>query len=88
MEDSEKAVSSFTCYILKLYDNTDTHLLGCGSDIIQKDLKFDKERVAEYFDKNAPALKPFSARDFPEKGKILLPNWVYGFVLRSRKWSE
>lgn len=55
--------------------------------MIQKDLELDKEQMVEYIDKSSSSLKPFSAKDFPEKDKILLPHWVYGFVLRSRQWG-
>jgi hypothetical protein len=62
-------------------------LLGCGSDIIQKDLEMDKSRVYEYIQMNRHALRLFPASDLAEKDKILLPHWAYGFVLRSRQWG-
>lgn len=61
---------------------------GCGSDTLQKDLELDKLRVEEYIRENIHALKLFPASDLAEKDKILLPHWVYGFVLRSRKWGK
>jgi hypothetical protein len=61
--------------------------LGCGSDIIQKDLELDKSRVDEYIRLNLHDLKLFPASDLTGKDKILLPHWAYGFVLRSRQWG-
>lgn len=63
-------------------------MTGCGGDTIQKDLKFDKLRVDEYIRENTHALNPFPANELAEKDKVLLPHWVYGFVLRSRQWGK
>ena len=63
-------------------------MAGCGSDIIQKDLKLDKSRVDEYIRENTHMLNLFPASELAEKDKVLLPHWVYGFVLRSRQWGE
>lgn len=62
-------------------------ILGCGSDIVQKDLDMDKSKVDEYIKMNLHALGLFPARDLTENDKILLPYWAYGFVLRSRQWG-
>jgi len=43
--------------------------------------------VGEYLDKNSHALRIFPAEELTEKDKILLPDWVYGFVLRGRQWG-
>jgi len=61
---------------------------GCGSDTIQKDLELDKSKVDEYIRENSHALRLFPASELAERDKVLLPYWVYGFVLRSRQWGK
>lgn len=63
-------------------------MTGCGSDIIQKDLTLDKSRVEEYLRENSHALRVLPASELADKDKVLLPYWVYGFVLRSRQWGK
>ena len=61
---------------------------GCGSDTIQKDLELDKSKLDEYMRENSHALRLFPASELAERDKVLLPHWVYGFVLRSRQWGN
>jgi hypothetical protein len=63
-------------------------MAGCGSDTIQKDLELDRLTVQEYIRENTQALRLFPASELVEKDKVLLPHWVYGFVLRSRQWGK
>lgn len=63
-------------------------IVGCGSDTIQKDLELDKTITDEYIRNTAHELKQFLLDELTEEDKILLPHFVYGFVLRSRKWGQ
>jgi len=54
-----------------------------------QDIDNDKQDVLDYFAKHKHVLKP--SEDLtkpPEEDEILLPDYVYGFVLRSRKWGK
>lgn len=63
-------------------------ITGCGSDTIQKDLELDKLHVSEYLRNNSHTLQLFPESELSQKDKILLPHWMYGFVLRSRQWGK
>lgn len=53
-----------------------------------KDEKTDEMRVATYWRENRQLLAPREAEELTEEDYILLPSWVYGFVLRTRRWSK
>lgn len=54
-----------------------------------QDIDEDKQQISEYFTKNKQNLQPpDDLTKPPEEELILLPNFVYGFALRSRKWGE
>jgi len=58
----------------------------CGSDVIEPDLKQSKTDLHQYLKVHGHRLGPLSAADLVDNDKVLLPDWVYGFVLRNRQW--
>jgi hypothetical protein len=58
----------------------------CGSDCIFKDLEMDELDLSTYLRENSRLLEPRKGQDLSEEERILLPHWVYGFVLRTRQW--
>jgi uncharacterized protein YlxP (DUF503 family) len=60
----------------------------CGSDIAFKDLQMDQTELSSYLQENAKLLGPRQAAELTEEDQMLLPNWVFGFVLRSRQWVK
>jgi hypothetical protein len=58
----------------------------CGSDYIFKDLEIGKLDLSTYLRENSHLLSPRKGQDLKEEERILLPYWVYGFVLRTRQW--
>jgi hypothetical protein len=65
--------------------------LSCGAIFkhdYHQDLEDDKLRASEYFSEHKYALQPpEDTVEPPEEDHILLPHFMYGFVLRSRKWG-
>ena len=57
----------------------------CGSDRIFPDLKMDIRHRDSYV-RSTSILSPKKLADLPYEDRILLPNWVHGFVLRTRQW--
>lgn len=60
----------------------------CGSDIAFKDLKMDETRLSAFLGNNLRMLAPRKADGLLNEEIMLLPHWVYGFVLRSRQWVK
>jgi hypothetical protein len=60
---------------------------GCGSDVAYKDLEWDGLRFSTYFRDHRQALGLRKESEIVGDDVMLLPSWVYGFVLRSRRWS-
>ncbi|KAK8137257.1 hypothetical protein PG984_005197 [Apiospora sp. TS-2023a] len=60
----------------------------CGNDIVHPDYDVDEKARKSFRDSNRKLLESF---DSPEQltpdHKILLPPYVFGFVLRTRKWA-
>ena len=54
-----------------------------------QDYTDDKQQTADYFSKMKPVLQPGDDLEQPsEEDEILLPYYVFGFVLRSRRWAK
>jgi hypothetical protein len=54
-----------------------------------QDLEDDKQEALDWFSKNKHTLQPPDDLTRPhDEDKILLPQHVFGFVLRSRKWGK
>lgn len=53
----------------------------CGSDCIFKDLEMGQLDLSTYLRDNGRLLAPRKGQDLAEEERILLPYWVYGFVL-------
>ncbi len=60
----------------------------CGSDVIFKDLDMDQLRASTFIRENVRLLGPRTAKELTEEEYILLPHWIYAFVLRSRQWVK
>lgn len=60
----------------------------CGSDVVDKDLELDQLELSKYFQESARFLAPRSEEELDEEELMLLPHWVYAFVLRSRRWVK
>lgn len=58
----------------------------CGSDIIFKDLDLEQQNLNTYLRENSHLMGPRKTQELEEDEHMLLPHWVYGFVLRSRQW--
>lgn len=49
----------------------------------------DKQQALEYFQSNKHTLQPADDLTKPhDEDKVLLPYFIYGFALRSRKWAK
>ena len=57
----------------------------CGSDRVFEDLKMDFRHRDSHV-RSTSVLNPKTLVDLPYEDRILLPNWVHGFVLRTRQW--
>jgi len=61
----------------------------CDNDWIHKDYGWDLQNEDQFFEEHKAILAPTADMDeIEEDEKILLPPYVYGFVLRSRKWAK
>lgn len=61
----------------------------CDNENVFKDYDWDLQREELFFDEHKTILAPTTDPDDIDDGeKILLPPFVYGFVLRSRKWAK
>ncbi|KAH9905188.1 hypothetical protein F4778DRAFT_728975 [Xylariomycetidae sp. FL2044] len=60
----------------------------CGSDVIFKDLKLDQTRQSVFMRNKIRLFAPRTAAELDADDLFLLPSWVYGFVLRSRRWVK
>ncbi|KAK7752622.1 hypothetical protein SLS62_005391 [Diatrype stigma] len=60
----------------------------CGGDVADKDLELDRVELSKYFQDSGHLLSPRKEEELDEEELILLPHWVYGFVLRSRMWVK
>lgn len=58
----------------------------CGSDYIFKDLDMNHSKFTPSQRDHGGLFGPRDASELKEEDLILLPNWVHGFVLRSRQW--
>lgn len=60
----------------------------CDNDFIHKDYDWESLREEQFFDEHKTILAPtIDPDDIDDEEKILLPPFVYGFVLRSRRWA-
>jgi hypothetical protein len=61
----------------------------CSYDYIWEDHRYEQMRASEFMDQLDSELEKLQhASDLTEDQMILLPDKVYGFVLRNRKWGE
>jgi len=58
----------------------------CGGDMIQKDLEMDILDLNSYVRDHGRLLGPRRADEISEDERVILPDCIYGFVLRSRQW--
>ncbi|KAH8885480.1 hypothetical protein GQ53DRAFT_628393, partial [Thozetella sp. PMI_491] len=60
----------------------------CGGDVGFKDMNMNRLRFNPFRQQNYDGLLgPRRAEELKEEDLILLPNWVYAYVLRSRQWA-
>ena len=60
----------------------------CDNDWVHKDYNWELQYEDEFFDGHKAVLTPTEdPNDLEDEEKLLLPPYVYGFVLRSRKWA-
>lgn len=60
----------------------------CDNECIHKDYDMDVQREGQFFEEHKAILAPTADPDsIEDEEKILLPPYVYGFVLRSRRWA-
>ncbi|OIW31234.1 hypothetical protein CONLIGDRAFT_679961 [Coniochaeta ligniaria NRRL 30616] len=60
----------------------------CDNECVHKDYDWELQREAQVFEEHKTILEPTTdPEDIDDEEKILLPPYVYGFVLRSRKWA-
>ncbi|KAI4178841.1 MAG: hypothetical protein LQ346_007337 [Caloplaca aetnensis] len=76
-------------------DSMDTQTEACGipgcTDCFKDrfmfdDHRVDRQRTVEFIRANGSLLRITSSEELTESMMLLLPNRVYGFVLRSRRW--
>ena len=60
----------------------------CGGDIVHKDLELDYVDRGNYLHEHSHYLGPRNEADLDDEDLMMLPHWVYGFVLRSRRWIK
>lgn len=51
-------------------------------------MQWDETRFSAFYRDHRHALGKRKSTELTEEDKLLLPAWAYGFVLRSRRWSE
>ena len=60
----------------------------CDNDFIHKDYDWESLREELFVDEHKTILAPTTdPNDIEDEEKILFPPFVYGFVLRSRRWA-
>ncbi|KAH6842428.1 hypothetical protein B0I37DRAFT_197161 [Chaetomium sp. MPI-CAGE-AT-0009] len=60
----------------------------CDNECVHKDYDWELQREGQFFEDHKTILEPTTdPEDIDDEEKILLPPYVYGFVLRSRKWA-
>ncbi|KAK7993367.1 hypothetical protein PG989_006748 [Apiospora arundinis] len=59
----------------------------CGSDYAVKDLEMDQIQLNSFVQENGRLFASRTAEELTGEDLMLLPNWVYGFVLRTRRWA-
>ncbi|KAK8859190.1 AAA family ATPase [Apiospora arundinis] len=59
----------------------------CGSDYAFKDLEMDQIQLNAFAQENGRLFASRTAEELTGEELMLLPNWVYGFVLRTRRWA-
>ena len=61
----------------------------CANDWIHKDYSWHLESEGLFFEEYKAVLAPTADHnDIEDEEKLLLPPYVYGFVLQSRKWAK
>ncbi|RDL36239.1 Uncharacterized protein BP5553_06851 [Venustampulla echinocandica] len=61
----------------------------CDNDWVHKDYTWQLQYEDQFFDEHKAILAPTTDLvDIDDEEKVLLPHYVYGFVLRSRKWAK
>ncbi|KAK8063319.1 hypothetical protein PG996_007971 [Apiospora saccharicola] len=59
----------------------------CGSDYAFKDWEMDQIHLDSFVQENGRIFAGRDAKDMSEEDLMLLPTWVHGFVLRTRRWA-
>jgi hypothetical protein len=60
----------------------------CDNDLVHKDYNWDLQHEDKFLEDRKAVLAPTTdASDLEDDEKLLLPPYVYGFILRSRKWA-
>ncbi|KAK7999089.1 hypothetical protein PG991_014764 [Apiospora marii] len=59
----------------------------CGSDIAFKDWEMDQIHLDSFVQENGRLFAGRDAKDMGKEDLLLLPTWVRGFVLRTRRWA-
>lgn len=60
----------------------------CDNDLVHKDYNWELQFEDEYLEDNNSVLSPTTnPHDLDDEEKLLLPPYIYGFILRSRKWA-
>ncbi|KAI4631995.1 uncharacterized protein J4E87_002703 [Alternaria ethzedia] len=61
----------------------------CDNELVHKDYGWDMQHEERYMEDHRFDLEPTTdPADLDDEDKLLLPPFVYGFVLRSRKWAK
>ncbi|KAI4701606.1 hypothetical protein J4E81_003346 [Alternaria sp. BMP 2799] len=61
----------------------------CDNELVHKDYGWDMQHEERYMEDHRFDLEPTTdPADLDDEEKLLLPPFVYGFVLRSRKWAK
>lgn len=60
----------------------------CGDDVIHKDWEMDQLELSNYLRDSTRLFAPRKENELDEEELMLLPHWVHGFVLRSRRWAK
>ena len=59
----------------------------CGNDVFHRDYDVDTQIYQDFMDKHQKQLEPKDPGELDSEDLILLPNKLFGFVLRTRKWA-
>ncbi|CAN9363871.1 unnamed protein product [Alternaria alternata] len=61
----------------------------CDNELVHKDYGWDMQHEERYMEDHRFDLEPMTdPNDLDDDERLLLPPFVYGFVLRSRKWAK